>query len=183
LADEKCPRCQGKDKAELFAGEVTAIRNHLQKRKAALWIWGDRLLDGKTTGLGEWEASLNDTHRAIDLVPKDIVICDWHYERPDLTAVYFAMKGLQVVTCPWKNEKSATQQVRDVVRFRAQSTPQVRDRLLGIMQTVWSGAESFLDSYSRVKSAGTNRTDQPSDAQCFIRVLDEISALKNTPGQ
>jgi hypothetical protein len=24
-----------------------------------LWLWGDRLLDGKLTGLGEWEASRN----------------------------------------------------------------------------------------------------------------------------
>ena len=40
LGDDKCPRCQGRDKAELFAGEVTAIRNHLAQKGKALWIWG-----------------------------------------------------------------------------------------------------------------------------------------------
>ena len=37
------------------------------------------------------------------MIPKDVIICDWHYERPDQTPVYFAMKGLSVVTCPWRN--------------------------------------------------------------------------------
>jgi len=31
-----------------------------------------------------------------------VVICDWHYVRADQTAVYFAMKGLDVVSCSWK---------------------------------------------------------------------------------
>src|SRR6266404_4902244 len=103
IGESQCPRCAGKDKAELFAGEVRLIHDHLQAKSRQLWIWGDRLLDGNATGLGEWEASINDTHRAIDLIPRDVVICDWHYERADPTAVYFAMKGLQVVSCPWTN--------------------------------------------------------------------------------
>lgn len=36
-------------------------------------IWGDRLIDGKTTGIGAWEASMNNTYRAIDLIPKDVL--------------------------------------------------------------------------------------------------------------
>ena len=51
----ECPRCNGRDKAELFAGEVTLLRNHLAGKGRQLMIWGDRLLDGRTTGLGEWE--------------------------------------------------------------------------------------------------------------------------------
>ena len=89
----------GRDPAELFAGEVRRIRDHLAGRGAELWIWGDRLLDGATTGLGMWEASMNNTHRAVDLIPRDVVICDWHYERPDATAVSFAMKGFEVLSC------------------------------------------------------------------------------------
>ncbi|HET6559468.1 MAG TPA: family 20 glycosylhydrolase, partial [Prolixibacteraceae bacterium] len=106
IGDDKCPRCQGRDKAELFAGEVNAIRNHLALKNRKLWIWGDRLIDGKTTGIGLWEGSYNNTHRAIDMINKDVIICDWHYERPDQTAVYFATKGLNVVTCPWRNPEN-----------------------------------------------------------------------------
>ena len=81
IGEDKCPRCGGKDKAELFAGEVRTIWDHLQLKKRELWIWGDRLIDGKSTGMGMWEASMNNTYRAIDMIPKDVVICDWHYER------------------------------------------------------------------------------------------------------
>jgi hypothetical protein len=123
IGEDQCPRCKGRNKAELFAEEVRVIRNHLQPAKRQLWLWGDRPIDGKTTGLGEWEASLNDTATAVDLIPKDVVICDWHYARADQTPVYFAMKGLDVVSCSWKNPDVAAMQVSDMVRFRKSPMP------------------------------------------------------------
>lgn len=170
LGDDKCPRCGGRDKAELFAGEVTAIRNHLSLKNRKLWIWGDRLLDGKTTGLGMWEASFNNTHRAIDLIPKDVVICDWHYERPEPTAAYFAMKGFQVITCPWRMPAVATAQARDLARLRANATPEMKPRYLGMMQTVWSGAESFMRETGETKEGNTQ-------ANCFRALYDTIKAV------
>ena len=175
ISDDKCPRCSGRDKAELFAGEVRAIRDRLARKDRTLWIWGDRLLDGKTTGLGMWEASLNNTHRAVDLIPKDIVICDWHYERPDQTAVYFAMKGFKVVTCPWRNPKNAVLQVQDMVRFRKHSTPIMRDRFQGMVQTVWSGAGSFLARDYSGQAAGRNAENNPWTA--FQAMFVEIDRL------
>lgn len=177
IGEAHCPRCGGKDKAELFAGEVKRIRDHLAKKGRQLWMWGDRLLDGATTGLGEWEASLNGTDRAIDLIPKDVVICDWHYERPDQTAVYFATKGFQVVTCPWNRPKVAVQQVQDLVRFREQSTPAVRERILGLVQTVWSGPDSFLAELENLKSDASQSTEAKSAARCFLSAFEEIARL------
>ena len=58
LGDEKCPRCAGVDKAQLFADEVNRIRNHLAEKHREMWMWGDRLIDGKSTGIGEWEGKL-----------------------------------------------------------------------------------------------------------------------------
>ncbi|MDR1357537.1 MAG: family 20 glycosylhydrolase [Tannerellaceae bacterium] len=147
IGDDKCPRCSGHDKAELFAGEVSAIRNHLALTGKKLMIWGDRLIDGKTTGIGAWEASMNNTHRAIDLIPKDVFICDWHYERADQTAVYFAMKGFDVATCPWRKPEIALVQLDDMIRFRANATRQMAPHFRGIIETVWSGADGFLKSY------------------------------------
>jgi hypothetical protein len=167
-----CPRCAGKDKAELFAGEVQAIRDHLAAKKRVLWIWGDRLIDGTTTGLGIWEASGNGTHRAIDLIPRDVMICDWHYERPDPTAVLFAMKGLKVVTCPWKNAKSAVAQTRDMIEFRRGSTPKMRENFQGMMHTVWSGAGQLLDRVSK----GTNGPPDPQ-WECFKAWVEEADRL------
>ena len=147
IGDEKCPRCSGRDKAELFSGEVWKIRNHLALQGRELWIWGDRLLDGRTTGMGMWEASMNNTHRAIDMIPKDVVIGDWHYERPDQSAVYFAMKGFRVLTCNWRKPDVSEKQVEDMFRFRKSATEEIKPRFYGMMQTVWSGAGNFMDGF------------------------------------
>lgn len=176
LGDEKCPRCGGRDKAELFAGELRTIRDHLAQKNRRLWIWGDRLLDGKTTGLGMWEASYNNTHRAIDMIPKDIMICDWHYERADKTPVYFAMKGLDVVTCPWRMPELAIKQTEDMISFRAASTREMQTHFKGMIQTVWSGATSFLDGFygiTKDEKAGDN-----TPWNSFRKMYERIDKIK-----
>ncbi|HEY0741150.1 MAG TPA: family 20 glycosylhydrolase [Chryseosolibacter sp.] len=175
IGDDKCPRCSGRDKAELFAEEVNRVANHLRDKNRALWIWGDRMLDGRSTGLGMWEASMNNTHRSIDLVSKDVVICDWHYERPDKTAVLFAAKGFHVITCPWRNPPVAVAQLHDMVDFRQTATPQMKTRYHGMMQTVWSDTKSFIDGfYGRSKDAN----EPQSPWNCFRQLYTEISKLK-----
>ena len=173
IGEAQCPRCSGKDKAELFAGEVRTIRDHLAVNGRKLWIWGDRLIDGKTTGIGEWEASFNNTYRAIDMIPKDVIICDWHYERPDQTPVYFVMKGLNVVTCPWQVPGNAVLQAQDMVKFRNHSTPEMKDHFMGMVQTVWSGAGQFLDNFYERRKEGAENTP----VNCFIALYDEIQKM------
>jgi hypothetical protein len=147
IGEDECPRCGGKDHSELFAGEVNRVHAHLAEKGRELWIWGDRLIDGKTTGMGLWEASENDTHRAIDMISREVVICDWHYERADPTAAMFALKGFRVITCPWKRVHVTKGQLEMFQLFRENSTRSVKDRYYGVMQTVWSGAADFLDEY------------------------------------
>ncbi|MBV7530593.1 family 20 glycosylhydrolase [Chitinophaga sp. sic0106] len=168
IGEDKCPRCGGRDKAELYAGEVWKIRNHLAEKGRQLWIWGDRLIDGKTTGIGMWEGSMNNTHRAVDLVPKDIMVCDWHYERPDKTPVYFAMKGLSVITCPWRMPNNAVLQLKDIFDYRNTATADMKPRYQGMMQTVWSDAGTFLDEYYGVRKPKAGEApNNNTPANCF----------------
>ncbi|MFT7421652.1 MAG: N-acetyl-beta-hexosaminidase [Arcticibacterium sp.] len=166
IGHEDCLRCQGRDKAELFAGELTKIRNHLALSGKRLWIWGDRLLDGKTTGIGLWEASYNNTHKAIDLIPKDVMICDWHYERADATAVYFAMKGFDVATSPWRNTELALKQKALMQDLRENATEEMKEHFTGMVQTVWSPASSFLKRFY-------NPDGEDSDAACFKTLFEK----------
>jgi hypothetical protein len=175
IGDDKCARCSGLDKSELFAGEVTKIRNHLKVKNRELWIWGDRLIDGKATGMGMWEASMNNTHRAIDMIPKDVVINDWHYERPDQTAVYFAMKGFKVITCPWNKPDVTLLQTEDMFKFRNRATRDMKNRFDGMMQTVWSDVDSFLDGYYNKKPDKDGGTKTPWHS--FITLYDTIDKL------
>jgi hypothetical protein len=173
IGTDKCPRCSGKDKAELFAGEVTTIRNHLAAQNRTLWIWGDRLIDGKTTSIGIWEASGNGTYRAVDLIPRDVVICDWHYERAEQTPVYFAMKGLKVVTCTWKKPLVAKMQYEDLLKFKERSSWDMGQRFQGMMQTVWTDAGTFMDGFNAKQLDETGGTNTPWN--CFIQLFDEIN--------
>jgi hypothetical protein len=176
IGDEKCPRCGGRDKAELFAGEVQIIHDHLLQKGREMWIWGDRLLDGKTTGLGEWEASFNNTYRAIDMIPKDVVICDWHYDRPDKTAIYFAMKGFRVITCPWRQPSTAVAQINDMLSFRQESTPEMSARFLGIMETTWSRTSSYLKNYYTDQQTSSFNENTPWN--CFRVMYNTIDKLQ-----
>ena len=98
------------------------------------------------------------------------------------TAAYFALKGFGVVTCPWKKGNSAVQQVHDLVRLREQSNPAVQKRALGLVQTVWSGANSFMNAfYAAAEGRASSGRNEPSEAKCFVQAFDEIKALANAP--
>jgi hypothetical protein len=188
IGDERCPRCRGKCKAELFAGEVNKIRDHLAEKNRTLMIWGDRLLDGNMTGLGAWEASMNNTHRAIDMIHKDVFICDWHYDYSGLSAVYFAFKGFNVALSPWNNQVIARQHLDDMLSFRTRPMSRTTtNRFQGIVHTVWSGAEGFLRSYynpatydiqpttTRAEQNAQNR--QGGDARTLKFLMEEFKKL------
>lgn len=170
IGDDSCSRCSGHSKAKLFADEVLRIRNHLALSNKKLWMWGDRLLNAKTTGLGMWEASMNNTHQAIDIIPTDVFICDWHYERPDKTAVYFAMKGFKVATCPWRNPEIAKIQVNDMLNFRSGSTPEMKENFQGIILTSWSSAKSFMDRYY-------NDTEESTEKE-MLQIFEPVYKLE-----
>jgi hypothetical protein len=133
IASEQCPRCRGKDPAELFARAVNDLHGHIAgTRKLTMLMWGDRLLDAKATGYSKWEASLNGTAPAIDRVPKDLVICDWHYGRRDSypSLRIFQDKGFRVWPSSWKDAAAAVA-LRDAARRDAS------DRMLGHLCTTW----------------------------------------------
>ncbi len=134
IASSKCPRCQGKDPAVLFAKAVNDIHRHLVgEKKLTMLMWGDRLLDASKKGMGHgWEASDVGTAPAIDLIPKDIIICDWHYSvQADYPSVrYFQEKGFRVWPASWKNVEAAEALIECAHR-------DATDRMLGHLCTSW----------------------------------------------
>jgi len=164
-----CPRCKGRDPAGLFAGEVNRIYHHLDNNGKELWMWGDRLIDGRTTGIGLWEGSYNNTHRAIDLINKNVVICDWHYERADPTAFLFASKGFRVATCPWRNPDVAVRQEKMMRTFIDEATAPMKDRYLGMIQTVWTSADRFIEEYRQPEQIEEKNTS----GNCFRQLSRE----------
>ena len=133
IGEDACPRCKGKDKAELFAKAVNDYHKHLvEKRKLDMLMWGDRLIDADKIDYGKWEASANDTAGAIDAIPKDIIICDWHYQsRKAYESIpMFLGKGFRVWPASWREIEAA----KALVEY---SLGLGNARVLGHLNTSW----------------------------------------------
>lgn len=95
---------------DLFLDDVNRLHVYLKKRNIETWMWGDMLiapdefpmirdsgdLNGSTLGYGQ---ALRNK------IPKDIVICDWHYfndqaDFPSITA--YRKEGFRVLGSTWK---------------------------------------------------------------------------------
>jgi hypothetical protein len=83
-------------------------------------------------GYGEWESARNGTAGAVDLIPKDIVLCDWHYElRTNYPSVPFLVgKGFRVWPAGWKSLPAA----RALSEFSRQ---QQSKGVVGYLCTTW----------------------------------------------
>jgi glycosyl hydrolase family 20 len=173
LGEDDCARCKGRNKAELFAGEVRTLRDHLAESKRTLWMWGDRFLDGEVTAMGKWEASLNQTQDALRAVPRDIVICDWHYEKAHPSAVLFALAGFGVVSSPWRKPEVALAQLDLAQSARAHASAAVGQRMLGMLQTTWSGMGPFVRAYYGEAAADARVMEA---VNCFRQLFGEMRA-------
>jgi glycosyl hydrolase family 20 len=134
LGSDKSPSTKGQDPGKLFAKAVNELHTHLvRKRRVEMLMWGDRLIDAAKYDYGEWEAAKNGTHIAIDLIPKDIIICDWHYETRDSypSIPMFIEKGFRVLPSGWKD-------IDATKAFITHNRQHAGPKLLGHLFTTWS---------------------------------------------
>ncbi len=120
--------------AELFLTDVLRVHSYLKKRNIETWMWGDMLispdefptmldrhLHGGTGGYGKIMR---------DKLPRDIVICDWHYfdDKSDFSSLSVMQKeGFRVIGATWK--KSET--ILNFSRYAAEHSA------YGMMATTW----------------------------------------------
>lgn len=149
-------------------------------------MWSDRLIDGKTTGLLAWQASMNNTWRAIDMIPKDILICDWKYEDAPPTPGYFAIKGFDVLASPCYKPDVALDQLQQVYLIRkngarADFSQTLSSRMKGVFETSWMSAGTFINTYysTNATEAGTAR----ATVDTFKTLFAEIRKNGGQPAQ
>lgn len=93
-----CEKCKNKRAEDLLAGDITKIHDFLSERGIRTMMWGDKLLNivlpsdvegGATGGAEIRRLSLTKdpkyyyipaTYKAIDLIPRDIIILNWSYQ-------------------------------------------------------------------------------------------------------
>ena len=133
LGHPRSPSTKGINPAYLYGKVVREFHDYFTKQKGKqLYMWGDRLIDGSRYNYGSWEASNNGTWFAIDSIPKDIIICDWHYSlRKTYPSVdLFLEKGFRVLSCSHKDVEAANS-------FISYSYSKQDSNMLGHMFTTW----------------------------------------------
>ncbi len=178
IGSDKCPRCKGKDVATLFAGVVNALHQHVVTEKGIeMLMWGDRLIPSSLYYGSKWEASQTGSDRAIDMIPKDIIVCDWHYDRKnDYPPIrYFQQKGFRVLPSTWKTPEGAVALIRC-------SRKDATQRMLGILFTGWSAGgngEGLLAAFQAGDDAGSTQkpaTKSENQRQTARQIADTIKA-------
>jgi hypothetical protein len=123
-----------RDPATVYAKVVNDFHDYFTKKKGKqLYMWADRLIDGKKYKFGEWESSMNGTAAAVDSIPKDIVLCDWHYEPMETypSIPMFLEKGFKVLPCSYRK----TDAVKALIKYSYQLD---HPNMIGHMFTTWS---------------------------------------------
>jgi hypothetical protein len=133
LGSPLSPSTQGQDPAMLFAKVVNDIHRHLVgERRVEMLLWADRLFDGRGLDFGGSESSLNGTATAVDAIPKDIILCPWHYEKREAypSIPMFLDKGFRVLPASWKDADAALALIQ-------YSEALAHPRMIGHMFTTW----------------------------------------------
>jgi len=131
---EQALSTRDKDPARVYAKVVNDFHDYFVKKKGKqLFMWADRLIDGTKYKFGDWESSLNGTAPEVDSIPKDIVLCDWHYEPRETYASIpmFLEKGFKVLPCSYRKIDG----VRALIKYSYQLE---HPNMMGHMFTTWS---------------------------------------------
>lgn len=91
----------------VFADHVTRLHDHLAARGVRTMLWADMLLDpARFRGAcfahsGCYGGAPDHFDRALDRLPRDIVLCDWHYEMaPEFPSLrHLQDSGFETIAC------------------------------------------------------------------------------------
>ena len=107
-----CPACRRVPYGELVCRHITDLAAFVKERGARAMIWHDMLLLKSDKRWKWWVANgTKDTVKLADTLPKDVVVCDWQYDKHEKvrdwpTLAHLIGKGFPVVTCPNANVES-----------------------------------------------------------------------------
>lgn len=141
--------------AELFYQDVAQLHEYLSKRGLEIWMWGDMLITPEEFP----EMRRNNLH-GIPLdygkplrqrLPKDIVICDWHYadnqaDYPSLAT--FKAEGFRVIGATWKKEKT----IRNFSRYAAKhgADGMIATTWFHVQRREWDVVERIIRTSGRI---------------------------------
>ena len=130
----ECPRCCGTEPWMIFSEQIMALHRHIvTERKLEMLMWADRVIGPKLQGYASYDNASNNLSACINELPRDIVMCDWHYDgRKNYPSVPFLMEnGFRV----WP---SGFQPVKASRAFSDFARAQTNALVLGYLCTTWN---------------------------------------------
>jgi len=183
IAEDSCPRCVGKGRADLFAHTVNTLHNHIVKEKGwQMLMWSDRLNNAKEHGYHEWEGDVLGIWRAADMIPTDILLCDWHYDMNERGFPGFETlmeKGFTVLPSGWRDLKQ-TKFLLDETRKYAKvgADKNLPGKMAGMMITCWSEATGeFINNMNelvKTRIHDEENKDSRGIASSLVYVANEL---------
>jgi hypothetical protein len=184
LAEDTCPRCRGKDRAELFARTVNILYGHIVKEKGwQMMMWADRLNNANAFGYHPWEGDILGIWRAIDMIPTDIILADWHY---DMNEKGFAgiealiEKGFTVLPAGWRSLKQTRFLLEEAQKYKQSAGEKgFKGDMAGMMITCWSEATGdFIDkllTYVKNREQNEEEIDVRGVASSIVYMANALS--------
>lgn len=130
----KLPKDHSMLPADLFLKSVLGLHGYLKEKGVETWMWGDMLISPDEFP-GMFERHLHGTVGGYGKplrarLPRDIVICDWHYfdkqkDFPSLARM--EQEGFRVIGATWKSENT----IRNFSQYAAEHGAH------GMMATTW----------------------------------------------
>lgn len=127
----QCLRCQGTPPHHLFAADVRRLYEFLKARGVGTMLWGDMLLRPDEAPDAAHGGEPLNFWLARQLLPRDIVIMDWHYQPASRypSMGVFKGEGFTVVGATWHNPQNIVGFARTAREVGA----------WGMVQTTWTG--------------------------------------------
>lgn len=119
---------------ELFLKDVERIHGHLKSHGVETWMWGDMLIAPEEVPRLKRMHGTQGYSALRARVPKDIVICDWHYHKRASefpSALIFISEGHLVL--------GATYQYEDNIRNFSRYMARLPKGSIGMIATTWGG--------------------------------------------
>ncbi len=128
-----CAACCAPGYRERVAEHIRSMTEFVRDLGARPMIWHDMLLRYRDPQWKGLEANgSEETVALLDSLPKNVIICDWHYAAPcdddrhPVSLDHFLARGFQTMTCPWDNFDGIAAQCG-----------YARQRNLGVICTTW----------------------------------------------
>lgn len=151
-----CPKCKNHTRGELFSSWVNGINEHVKAKGGSVLMWGDRLLPQNGTPYHGWEACDGvDTYKAIDTVSRDIIVCDWHYDKYDAypSIDIFEKAGFKIMVSPWRNKEA-------LEAFMSYAKAHDTGHIQGVLMTTWCGAGDLAKCLLDGQKGAWQHTDE-----------------------